>query len=1320
MRKWLTPLAVAALFFLLGFVYRYHLPQVKIWTIATIEELSGKYLPAKILIGDFSISAPWNIEISNVRIRFEHFPGPTPTQVIPIKKIHLELDLFRLLSGRLQIRNLQVSGLRFAITVPIDDQGPFEDPFAKISPALLNSILNIPITNLLISKSYLDFSLIGGKPPMPQRIVGQQFSLRAENFGKNLRITLSSPKVILSNTSGKPFLALGLATQIQLGSSFVKVNYFKALKGHSYVNLQGATNAPIYQVLSSKWVGEIFSQIDLKSLMEWLPGLQPTIKWPSASGRVGLKVRFSFQGKEILDHKIRLRGEQLVIRDMVIGQVVMEAHWKSPNLSLTTFLVENPSGVFRAKDTEFLLGDRIRFSSTVESTNFELQKLLRALNVGEIPVQLAISGRIGCAGEIHPDLLIECRGFTDVANLDVRLKNPSGPFVILEMPKGFVQGTATVTAKDVRFRADLKLNKTVGHSEGVVDFSTGFNVSYETNKFFLSDLKSLSELKFEGSIGIKGAISGNSETSTFSMQLSGEDFWLEDFGLGRWQSRLEYQKSKLYFKNFRGNFNSSRYEGNFTVDLASETIDLAGSFPYVEVKDLLEIFSRKTQLPVEITGSGSGSITVSGPFAFTKLTYKLDSNVYRGMVGSERFERATFKVHANRGQVVADKVEIVKSKSFIELTGTGSPNGTIDTRIRGSALKLEESQFIESLGLGLAGNVDFEMKLEGPVFRPFTELKGKITQCTLQSQRLKDSDFAFRFSAKAFEGSGQLLESTVVTHFVIPLAKGTPLLFKLDAREWNFVPFISWASGDRRREFESRLTAKLAIESPSGDLWDASGEFFVPLFQLRKGPLTLANQGPLAGQLKRGVLNVESFKLKGGDSDLEVRAQNSSQAHLNASVSGKLNLEFAHLIMPFFETMKGVAGFSFRVGGVRDKMEVLGSTYLDNGYLQLTQFPHPFEQVHADFLISQSKVLINSLTARVSGGTASAEGQVLLSGFKNLPVKVRVDFHDVTFRLPEKVESKGSGRIYVTGSWFPFLMSGNYDVSEGLLTREFQDSSNAVRVGRRASFLPPILLQSQFEPITLDMSVHLGEKFRILNALADGTLLGILKMSGFVDRPKLLGSLRLKKDSKIFFKETPFEVNTGTIELLDRKELEANLYLGASARVSDYEIALLIQGSSNNPKIDLSSLPPLSKGDIISLLALGMTSQQLEKTTTQEYQSTVQIGTQLFSKSGLAEGFKNPFGLKFQISTEYDSLNTGAPKISVSKQLSPKTTIVGSQTMGKNTKTEGTLEYKVNENWSSMLWLEQIEYGQSSGVLQRQEETPEKAGIDLRYKVEFK
>ena len=60
-----------------------------------------------------------------------------------------------------------------------------------------------------------------------------------------------------------------------------------------------------------------------------------------------------------------------------------------------------------------------------------------------------------------------------------------------------------------------------------------------------------------------------------------------------------------------------------------------------------------------------------------------------------------------------------------------------------------------------------------------------------------------------------------------------------------------------------------------------------------------------------------------------------------------------------------------------------------------------------------------------------------LKGYKNYPVNVSGTFDKVSLNIPDKIRTNGSGTLSFTGNWFPFILKVDYDVKDGMVTKEF-------------------------------------------------------------------------------------------------------------------------------------------------------------------------------------------------------------------------------------------------------------------------------------------
>ena len=139
-------------------------------------------------------------------------------------------------------------------------------------------------------------------------------------------------------------------------------------------------------------------------------------------------------------------------------------------------------------------------------------------------------------------------------------------------------------------------------------------------------------------------------------------------------------------------------------------------------------------------------------------------------------------------------------------------------------------------------------------------------------------------------------------------------------------------------------------------------------------------------------------------------------------------------------------------------------------------------------------------------------------------------------------------------------------------------------------------------------------------------------------------------------------ITRGNIVFSKEKLLEPELDIEGDALVDRYHVTLAATGSAFDPRVRFSSSPPLSEGDIATLLATGATSDDLRSAegvaaNKAAFLFVTQMYRKIFKKSGRQHYDDEPPKLSFNFSL----LNSGSTSRSVSAvyEVSPKVQAVG-------------------------------------------------------------
>ncbi len=372
----------------------------------------------------------------------------------------------------------------------------------------------------------------------------------------------------------------------------------------------------------------------------------------------------------------------------------------------------------------------------------------------------------------------------------------------------------------------------------------------------------------------------------------------------------------LSFNDLQGQYQVSRYNGNVSINLRKEELRIKAEIPFVDLRDIQSMFQRKVQLPISASGTGTGKLEASGPFAFRKMSYSLQSSFFRGEIAKETFDELAFNVRSVDGQVRSERVLLTKSSGTAELKGQINPEGEIDTVIVARGLRLEQSENVLALGLDIQGLSDMTVLIKGQLPKPRIELNGRLSRVVLGDQPAEDSVFKLNFLSDRMEGSGQFLGSTLITDFILPYDDQAPFLLKLKTRRWDFTTAFSLVSKSARQlDFTTLVTADINLQATTGGFWNSNGQIKVDEFSIRKGGKQMGAEKPMLMSIRNGVINSDNFAITSGDSYLKLDLVNLRRDELNASVNGKLDLSLLGLFTPFIADLRGYASVSMDLKG---------------------------------------------------------------------------------------------------------------------------------------------------------------------------------------------------------------------------------------------------------------------------------------------------------------------------------------------------------------------------------------------------------------------
>lgn len=1315
---------------ILGFTYSYHLPQIKTWSKYQILKLSDRHLPAKILVKDFSLSLiPFGLAFDGIVIN----PKPPLTQsLFPIetKRVVAGINLLSLFTGSRHIVQLTIEEPDLTLILKSKPNKDLDKKFeAPLIP--VTDILSIPLRNLDIVNAHIKFRSDDA------RILSEinNFNITADFTSKALAINLSTPEFAFKEQGSPSSLSL-----VQLESEFIlekealQISTLKIQRNNSVFVATGLVEGNLEKGTYTKKNLKGRTTLNLSEFRKWVMDFRPNTKLPTLQGLFDATFTVSQINDSPIDADVIMNTQALEVKGIKIGQIQGQVKYSQNQASLEELKIQNKAVKARLLNTVIKEKEKYAFSTEVDVEHLEVGQLVSFITKKNIPIYLQAKTLLPCRGQLEDQIWIECSGTATGSKFYVfNEDNPKEK--IIEVGDFRIDGVVRADEVGVYPRATLAIGDSKGTAYGSIKYKEGFLFNYEASQIYFKDLISLIGLKFEGEATLRGETKGNSDYATVNMDVKTSKFWFEDYGVGNAHGSVDYKSSKLSLRKLQGVFRNSKYQGDIQISLNEKTIKGNVKSDFVDLNDLQKGLERKAKLPFTAYGTGTGSVQFEGPLRFNQLTYNLKSSFQDGAIGHENYNRIYFNLHSKRGNVVTERVEVIKGPGNAILVAKAYPNGQINGEVIGKGFRLEDFQIINSGGIDITGQANFNMSLKGYILRPEITFVGKSTGVSLNKQLVADSNLDFSINQESIIGKGQLLGDVISGDFQIPLDNSTPFKLDIVTNKWNFTPLFGMISTSVKQQgYESELSSQVKLFSSRGGIKKSDGSIDITSLKVKKGTLALQNNEPISIHVNNGIVDIKRFRVTGDNTQIRVVSRPAPAGISIAQVSGNIDMTLLSFLTPFFQELRGSLALSTQLKLDQENgFGLAGSAFVERGYVRLKEFPHPFEQIKGDFLFNQDKVTVNSLSSSFAGGNLSANGWVEIKKYGDFPAFISVQLEDTTIKVPDGVSSRGSGTGQIRGNWFPYLLTGDYRISEGSMTKSLQTAETGLL--KRSSYLPKSILEQVFDPLEFDLQTQIAGDYRVLNSLMDTLIRGELRIKGTPSSPTLLGEIRPVRGGQFFFRDTPFEITGGWVRFTNPNDINPLIYATAKTRVKtreteassarqtgtssaptsiarEYEVNIIVQGTQKDPRISLSSSPPLSDSDIVSLLALGVTTQELERRESSE--QATDVGTAILSQN-LA--LKNKYvDVKIQSSGTEDP-NVADSKVVLSRQWSPKVSTSVGRTLRTNV-TDAKLRYQLNDNLSAILNWEGRQIDEETKQTTKQ--SGDILGVGLEYGVEFK
>ncbi len=709
-----------------------------------------------------------------------------------------------------------------------------------------------------------------------------------------------------------------------------------------------------------------------------------------------------------------------------------------------------------------------------------------------------------------------------------------------------------------------------------------------------------------------------------------------------------------------------------------------------------EDLARALRWDVAVVGPVSGEAVVRGrrsaPQGIASLA--MAEGLFYGLPFRDLDVRARLRgrtVEIPRGRARVGEGEVV-------FHGSATDDEAYDVAVSLRDVDLTAARPAALRSLPISGQLSGEASLQGTLTRP--RLKGDF-----ESPRLKLAGVDLGLARLALRGTGTAAVVTGVFTGRQANAEATiegrvatsppyDAQLRASARDLDATPWLRTVWPKLPVAIGLATTGTAELRGPLARPRDVALDLDLSEIRISLPDYPLRNRDPVRLALRDGRLECLQVRFSGEGTHLECHGGadlTHDEGPIALSLSGSADLR---ALTALTERVRGhgSARIQVDVRGQRRAPTVDGVLGLDRAGLRFRGFPHGLEDLSGEIRFNESGARLADATARLAGGDVEINGDAAFSGGRLSSFELRSTGRGLGLRYPEGLRSTIDADVRVAGDGERQWLTGDVYVRQALWTRRYDITADLFSGGA------PRGPEESAAGLSYDVRVHAPGTLRVDNNLAALDAAAELQLVGTVDSPVVLGHADIER-GRIYFRGNTYVIRRGAIEFADPHRTDPFFDIQAESSVRGYRVVLTVAGTLARVRPTLTSDPPLSPLQILTLLAGGDESSVASLTQAQRDQAYLAVtgaatlaAGRLSEQVGLERGAQRLLGLsRFSIDpravnpalAEGETATTA--RLTVGKRLTPDLSVLYTRDLGGKDEHLLSVEYTLSDRVSLLL-----------------------------------
>jgi hypothetical protein len=779
-------------------------------------------------------------------------------------------------------------------------------------------------------------------------------------------------------------------------------------------------------------------------------------------------------------------------------------------------------------------------------------------------------------------------------------------------------------------------------------------------------IKSSSDIEYRGSVSVRNGRWRSYKVDVLTAQASFSS------------PRLEMQSVKIAN-------GSQKIEGKIDLELAEK--DQVLMFAFQGNAHQIPLASLKTfginTSGINGIGSGNGSIQYDHGIWEGEGRISIEKGNYNG----ESFDSLNVQIRLGNQRMDLIRGEVRRGAARLNAEGQYDLKaGRWNMATRASGLSLEEFPVVQEKHLPIRGVISASGTLMGTPQKPVFNGTFKVDSLQYDRWNFGNGEGRIGFENGTVQGTADILSDLgrLEIQARVLTSTGYPVNATLEFTDLDVQKIVPAQPPKYLQELSTALKGQIEIEGKLTDLaaLKIRGEVDGAHFKIQD--YELHNAGRIQFTIQNKDFQIAGIRFVGEDTSLVLSGTIpfDNDRPLDLTLNGNLNMRLLEGIEKRLHT-GGTAVLSMHASGSRQDPQIIGRASIKDVLVDHPDLPLRLSAMQGDIVFSRNLVRLENVRGEAAAGKIQLSGAIEHQNAVLRSINMGISLQNARLSYPKDFPSVVNADLTLSGTGDAQILGGDVDVIRMEYVRNFSlleqlASRGAIQSG-------PLTTAPYSLGLRLNVEIHSNNGLYIDNELTN--LRGSLRLalSGTPAYPSLTGRVEASEGT-IFFRGSRFQILHAAANFMDRNRINPVLEIRAEADVRTYRLILDVGGDLEHLNMNMTSDPPMSTVDILSLLTTGKSDTGMV-TSQRESQITGLSAASVLSENltgVLGKRVQRIFGLEsfrvdpFLAGTENDP----TARVTISERVSKDLIVTYSRNLNTQTEQIVVIEYDIGKNLS--------------------------------------